>query len=248
MRTELDIPNNILLEHELKACGIDIDAHTVNIDGEEIKCQSVIDITKKIDQIILKNKKELFEKWKLLSQISKNAAYEQKKNDLPCLGNLLFLNNVKKSHVFSLLFDELKDISEAIELLFCKDISVINHELVEKYNDVFLEIRILHVSVMREIYRQKIIKQYNSFNKTAAGQGPWSNLDLPMQERMYPWEPEEEEYQGERTTAKQKQSRYNPEYNFYGLYYEWNELRNNSYTFGDWENSPYPTRYQLHTP
>jgi hypothetical protein len=246
MKIETEISNNILLEHELKACGIDIDVPVViDINGEEEECQTLENALKKIDQQIADAKKELFEKWKTIGQIAKNAVYEKKYNDSPCLGNILFLHNVKKSHIFSLFFDELKEISKSIEMMFSKDISIIDHELVEKYNDVFLEIRILHILVMREIYRKKILKKYMSLNKIASISGPWANLDLPMQERVYPWAPEEEEYQQQRTTAKQKQSRYNPEYSAFGTYYEWVELRNNPYKFGDWSESPYPGREQI---
>lgn len=245
-----NIPNSKLLEHELSACGIKVSDGIIKIrvDNNPVMCASIDEALKLVKTKFSQTKQNLFEKWQMLGHLASEIVNKPAYNDVACLGNILFLHNVKTIHVFSLLFDELEETSKSIRALFDVDIASINHSFIEQFNDMYLEIKILHTHAMREIYRMTILKQYTKLNKTASISGPWSNLDLPMLERAYPWYPEEEEYQSQRTTARQKQSRYNPEYSSMGHYFDWVDVRNSPYRFGEWAESPYPSRNQLHIP
>jgi len=91
----------------------------------------------------------------------------------------------------------------------------------------------------------------NGNQKIARGiQGPWGNLDLPMQERVFKWDDVSEETYGRRADI-QKQRRYvmgledmddpNVKVGYY-----WRELRNEPYLFSDSDTeSPYPHRNVL---
>ncbi len=87
--------------------------------------------------------------------------------------------------------------------------------------------------------------------KTARGiQGPWGNLDLPMQERVFKWDDVSEETYGRRADI-QKQRRYVMGLEDYHspnvkVGYYWRELRNEPYLFSDADTeSPYPHRNLL---
>lgn len=95
----------------------------------------------------------------------------------------------------------------------------------------------------------------NAFSKitklsnTKGVSGPWSNLDLPMQERVFEWKDVEEETK-EREVGKQKQRRYQMGYEDEkdgfkeGYYYR--ELRNEPYLYENASfESPYPYRSVL---
>lgn len=76
--------------------------------------------------------------------------------------------------------------------------------------------------------------------------GPWSRLDLPMLERVYPWKDIAEEVEG-RETSKETQQRYRKgleEYNdsnHVGEGFYWRELRNEPYLWSNrFTSSPYP--------
>jgi len=86
--------------------------------------------------------------------------------------------------------------------------------------------------------------------KTARGvSGPWSNLDLPMLERVFEWEDIEDEVKG-RQKDKQHQRRYRKGFENYnapgvGEGHYWRELRNEPYSWYSQEDNPYPHRNVL---
>lgn len=88
------------------------------------------------------------------------------------------------------------------------------------------------------------------FIKVARGiQGPWANLDLPMQERAFEWADIEEEVRG-RDSDIRKQRRYRMGFDHYNDYskksgegFYWTELRNEPYLWSErGDKSPYPGR------
>ena len=94
-------------------------------------------------------------------------------------------------------------------------------------------------------------KNTDDYQKLARGiQGPWGNLDLPMQERVFKWDDVSEETYGRRADI-QKQRRYvmgledqDPNDIKVGYYYR--ELRNEPYLFSDSDTeSHYPHRNLL---
>ena len=150
------------------------------------------------------------------------------------MDNILFLNSVKKAYLLSLVFDDLADISKKIEQLFNVDISHIDEEYIKRLNELYITVHLMHILIMKEIYRSKLLKHALVIRKTASIAGPWSQLDLPMEERVFPYDEgsEHEEYMQNRTRAKQNQMRYAPEYSqVFGIYYSWEDLRRSPYPF-----------------
>jgi hypothetical protein len=121
-----------------------------------------------------------------------------------------------------------------------------------------MTLRWLNYLSKRDLYTYHLIESAirnsrceENHEKLARGiQGPWGNLDLPMQERVFKWDDVSEETYGRRADI-QKQRRYvmgledlNSPNAKVGYYYR--ELRNEPYLFSDSaEESPYPFRSTL---
>lgn len=161
------------------------------------------------------------------------------------LDNTMFLRHLKKIYILSQSFSGLSEITNNIRQLFSVDIVHIHGNLIKKFNHVAMKIMLTHYIIMREIYRTKLLRQYMKISKSAQISGPWSNIDLPMAERMWSFD-EDEEYFDQRTKARQEQIRYNPEYT-QGFYYIWPEVGSREpYDFNDMgSDSPYKSRSQI---
>jgi len=250
MQESNTIPDELLVEIELTANGIvkqPCGAFLLQVAGDEVRCP--FDQCAEICRNELNGLKcELWDAWELLGHLADLIVSEPQYNDSSCLDNLLFLNSVKKAHLFSVLFDELLPVSQSIQKILSCDIAHIDEQLVQQFNEIYVGIKTLHALVMKEIYRCKLLRKYSVLNKAAGISGPWANLDLPMKERVWPWE-EDEQWFNERTQARQKQTRYNPEYNMYGVYFEWRDENRNPYRFEDRKtDSPYRSRHQISIP
>ena len=109
---------------------------------------------------------------------------------------------------------------------------------------------------MREIYRTKLLKKYAQLHKVAQISGPWANLDLPMKERVWEFDSEEEEYFDTREKQRKEQVRYNPEYlgagssaTQQGFFYIWQDRNRDPYLFQNRESdSPYKSRLLMNIP
>jgi hypothetical protein len=133
--------------------------------------------------------------------------------------------------------------------LLSLDIQEIDTDLIKEFNTTYLRIRIIHRLIIREIYKKKLIHRYSKIIKLAQSvSGPWANLDLPEEERMWSFD-EDEEYFEERSKAKRKQTRYNPEYDEDGFFFKWVDWNRSPYSFDDRQDeSPYPSRSLLTIP
>lgn len=192
-------------------------------------------------------KTDLQNQWKLLGDICEIICVNDSINS-PNLSNLLFLAYIKKSFLLSKQFPELKNISDSIYKVFNCDIVAVSNEIIKKFNDTYLKISILHHLILRENYRKKVLKHYLNFEKIAQISGPWANLDLPMSERVWSAQEDEEYFEG-RTKARQNQLRYNPSYNNLGFAYVWQDLSSHPYSFDKMdEDSPYKSNSQYRIP
>ena len=248
-----DIPDEQLIEIELRANGAvkqEDGTFVFHVCGEKMVCpfcECVSICNNELEGL----KEKLWNEWQMLGHVAELATKEPHFNETSCLDNLLFLNYVKKAYLFSRMFDDLSNVSQAINRIFRCDISRINEDLVRQFNASYIEVKTLHVMVMKEIYRGKLLKRYGKLKKTASISGPWANLDLPFLERVYPYDnnSEHEEYMENRTRTKQQQTRYNPEKNMFGIFYSWEDLRRNPYDWSKWkEESSVPVRYQTSIP
>ena len=247
------IPDAQLLTLELSALDVNENedrSFSMIFGTKDVLCRDLVECLRESQEETTALKQQLRGLWKRLDRLACQIMDEPEHNDEGCVANILFLSSVKKVHLLSMVFDELKETTGIIEKIFNIDISHVNKDFVICFNELALAVKLLHVLVMKEIYRSKVIRQNLRLIKGASIAGPWSNLDLPMLERQWLWnEPGgDEEYMRDRTRAKQKQTRYNPEYNFFGIYYSWEDLRRNPYRVGDEEESPYPQRRQLSIP
>lgn len=240
-----------LLLKELRALKIYPDSKKCEIDlgDERVVLDSIHECHNHLKHAIEELKDHLWESWKDLGHLSE-IVHENNAGNSGGVDNLLFLNAVKNSFLLSRKFTDLEEVTHDVEQLFHIDASLVHEELISKFNLKYLEVRILHYLIMHEIYRSHVISSYlkTSKQKTAQVSGPWSNLDLPMQERAWEWT-EDEEYQENRTKARREQTRYNPEYDKQGFFFVWQDFSRDPYRFEDFQkDSPYKSRGQVTIP
>lgn len=240
-----------LLSQELGAFGIvrqHDGSYLMNVGDEKVHTDKLIDCKKYLYQSINEIKKYLKEKWEDIAHLADVMA-EKKSSNESSIDNLLFLNAVKKSLKLSGHFSQLATVKQSLTKLLYADPSDFNIEDIQKFNYLYLSIRSLHSLVMEELYRLRVVSQNLQLNKTAQVSGPWSNLDLPMKERVWEWDEGEDEYFSNRNESIKNQMRYNPEYDKYGFYYVWNEPTRDPYRFEDMsKDSPYKSRLMLTIP
>ena len=241
----------ILLQNELTACGVQQtdSCYTMHIDNEEVQCTDLTDCMAKTVAEIKQLKQKGLKEWESLAHIADQIVEQPKYSQIGCLNNLLFLNNIRKVHELSLLFDELMEVSSSIQKLKYIDVSHVSTNLVKDFNDLYLSLRVLHTLILQRMYRNKVIMQIMKMFKTASITGPWSNLDLPSLERQWKFDSEEEEYFKNREDAKKNQARYNPTYDIHGVFFEWVDRNIPPYLWSDRATeSPYKSRLQISIP
>lgn len=200
-----------------------------------------------INELINEIKQDLWKHWKSLGDISLLICSNESLNSSN-LSNLLFLTYLKRSFLLSKQFKELKNISEQIHKVFYRDIVDVSNNIIQKFNDIYLKISVLHNLILKESYKKKVLNKYFTLNKQAQVSGPWANLDLPMSERMWSGAEDEEYFEG-RTSARRNQLRYNPSYNKQGFAYVWQDVSTHPYSFDKRdEDSPYKSLSQFSIP
>ena len=171
----------------------------------------------------------------------------------------LFIFSLKDLSKFLLCFEgmEKSEFYRGIEDSLNRDILEFSKEQIYRLPDYKISIDWAYRLICRLIYINKLLyivenpKKSSSKNtiKTARSiSGPWANLDLPLEERVYPFEGSVQE----REKDKKRQRRYTKgfkDYNGAGGVSEghyWREIRNEPFL---WENrswdSPYPSRHML---
>ena len=249
-----DIPESILIDRELAATGLvrqPCGAYLVKSRGTEERCPLLENCLECSKSELSSLKRETFKSWDRLSNIAKQMVEKPEYNDSSCIDNLLFLSNVKKAYLLAKMFDELDGVAAAIRKVFDLDISAIDEDLVCVFNNVYTITRVMHTLIMSETYRNMLINRALGLKKIASIQGPWSHLDLPMNERIWDGSEgsEDEEYLQNRSKAKQSQLRYNPEYDKHGFFYVFPEERTRApYRLEDRDDQVYPSRNYLRIP
>lgn len=240
-----------LLKAELRAFDIknSNNGYDICIGDDLLSAQTLQECYELIDSGIAELKQHLLETWHDLQHIAQKMLREDGQNG-GSIDNLLFLSAIKKSFELSSLFSDLKPISQTIRQLLDTDIASSDNRLILHFNDDYLRIQCLHKMVMIEIYRKQLIRRYMVMTKQAQISGPWANLDLPKEERVWEWDEGEEEYFANRQKSRREQIRYNPENQTKsGFYYVWQDLNRDPYRFEDMkEDSPYKSRHLLTVP
>lgn len=197
--------------------------------------------------------------WKKIDKIiTSDVENEQKCYDIKL--NQIFTFSLQDLHKLLFCFEEYKNTNISSHLLTAlnKDINSFSLEQIKQIPSLKMCIDWVHRLIHRLIYVKKLLlvaekgkeKSSQYIVKMARGtSGPWSNLDLPMAERFYPYEGDE--LRG-RARDKRNQRRYKQgldNYNGDGRVSEghyWREVRNEPFSWYDLEeNSPYPHRNTL---
>jgi len=173
----------------------------------------------------------------------------------------LFIHNLRDLSNLCMVFDELdgSPVKNSILHALERDIKDFDPAQIKSLPDYKISID----WVLRLIHRFKYIHKLLSFAgmgqekarnyimKTARGvAGPWSNLDLPMEERVIPFTYDDEDLRG-RMVDKLKQYRYRKGLENYnasdgvGEGHYWRELRNEPFSWYDQSENPYPHRNVL---
>lgn len=220
--------------------------YRIKAGDEEILCSSADECVQYIERGIQELKDFLWDKWSDLGRLSRFMSAQPRFAEAG-VEYKLFLSNLKKSVQLANRFSELQEIEAALRDVFQLDIAQIPVEAARDFNRISLQIRVLHHLIMRELYRLRLLQR--SKNKTASIAGPWSNLDLEMDERVFEWDEQEVDYFAERQQSKRDGPRYNPEYNPQGFYFWFDDKNREPYSWKDRKDeSPYPTLDYTSTP
>ncbi len=240
-----------ILRYEMKIHGISIgdDGYSVRVGDEVIKTESLSASINIISEGENELKRHVREKWEDLYYLANFMMSSGAGQNSSSLDNLIFLSSVKKSFQLSSRFSELRQVSDALKLLMMSDASEMDSRLIKKFNGLYIQIRIIHRLIMTEQFRKNLLTSLTAQSKTAQVAGPYSNMDMPLKERVWEWKDGEEEYFADREKERKNSVRYNPEYDKYGFYYVWQDLNRDPYLFEDRKDeSPYQSRFLVSMP
>lgn len=248
-----------LLKKELSYYGIELlndnDCKYYTEDGELVQL-GIIKALREIKKEIKEHKIILKTIWdKLIKTANKESEYEVIDEKI----KKMFIFSLKDLARFLSCFDinNVSKYSKIINECLNRDIKSFSKEQVSFVCDCKISIDWIHRFICRLQYICKLLsfaaigkKNVSKYNiKLAAGvSGPWSNLDLPMKERAYPYEDLSSEG---RMRDKQRQRRYRKGLENYnkpgvGEGHYWREIRNQPYSWADRKtDSPYPSRELL---
>jgi hypothetical protein len=247
LKSQKDI--NDLLIYELSSFNINQEDNSYSIKiGDDIKKYSSAQrCINAINESIEELKDNIFEEWNELKHCCELIQKNKSKN-IYSIQNNIFLHYLQYAYNLSSQFIHLKSVTETLKLVFDIDIAFVNNEIIKKFNETFLKVYSIHALIMKELYRIKLLKEYQIIKKESQISGPWVNLDLPMSERVWSYG-EDEEYFELRTKARKNQTRYNPEYSPQGFYYVDIDFNREPYDFNDrLSNSPYKGSTYFSTP
>jgi len=259
-----------LLKKELNYYGIDLinsKKCKVKLSGEE-QIQGVIKSFKQINYIAEKQQKLLLSLWNEVVSLleennNSNEIIDDKMIDL-------FIFSLKDMVKFLLCFEGYENTKYYNVVLksLTRDINSFNKYQIYKLSDYKISIDWVNRSITKLLYISKLLKfvsmgetRISKYDDKIAGvvnvnnikiakglAGPWSRLDLPLLERVFPFG---EELQ-QRDLGKKKQRRYRKgleEYNNNGSVGEghyFRELRNEPFAWADRDfDDPYPSRTLL---
>ena len=226
-------------------------------DGK-IVTQGIVKTIRQTKQTIKKYKKEFKNLW---DEVSVLLLEEQFEISEPTSEKMidLFVFSLKDLSKLLLCFSETDDsvYQHSIESALNRDIKEFSKKQIYTLPDYKIAIDFVHRLISRLSYITRLLsfacmgkKKISLYDiKMARGiSGPWSNLDLPMEERKFPFGQEVQK----REKAKKRQRRYRKgleNYNNDGRVGEghyWRELRNEPFLWSDRkDNDPYPHRSLL---
>ena len=249
-----------LLCKELQYYGVKLIDHTkcqISNENGEVKVQGVIRTMRDINKSIVQQKKILLHLWD--EAISLLHEQDGKEEILDERMVNLFLFSLKDMVKYLLCFEnaEKSKYYYAVSSALSRDVKSFSKQQIYMLPDYKISIDWVSRLISRMLYISKLLafvsmgpKRISKYEiKTARGiSGPWAHLDLPMEERVFPFGDELDA----REQAKQKQRRYTKglaNYNNDGRVGEghyWRELRNEPFSWFDRNfEDPYPSRNLL---
>ena len=246
---------NISVISRYKCCVLDASGKKLNINTKKL--------IKLIDRKILHNKKAFIEIWDNLSSdiacfdINYSSIEEQRK----------FIYFLKELYKFADLFDMLRKnkVLYTIKSCFDRDINSFSREIIENIQAYKISLDFTFDYIDTSRYINKLLKfsmlnneEKNNIKLAQQGsygvQGPYSNLDISMRERVFPWQEIDEEVRG-RSKDIRNQQRYKlglENYNNgkFGKGFVWREENKSPYLWSERKTeSPYtPTAYSTMRP
>lgn len=249
-----------LLCKELQYSGITLLGHTkcqIGDDNGQVKVQGVIRTIRDINKSIKQQKKILLLLWDEVVSLLSEQNYATEIIDERMVN--LFLFSLKDMVKFLLCFEgaEKSKYYHIVSNSLNRDINSFSRQQVYKIPDYKISIDWVNRTICRLLYIVNLLafafmgpKRISKYDvKTARGiSGPWAHLDLPMEERVFPFGDELQQ----REKGKQKQRRYQQGLSNYnndgrvGEGFYWRELRNEPFSWFDRETEdPYPHRSLL---
>jgi len=251
-----------LLKKELNYYGINLtDDRKCEIYTAEgrLRRQGILKTIRQIKKSIKNNKKLLVDICEevinllQIEEINKEVIIDEKLKKV-------FIFSLKDLAKFLLCFEELDNstLKESIESSLNKDIKNFSKEQISQLPDYKISLDWIYRLISRLNYILRLLsfasmgeeRSRDFLVKEAKGiSGPWANLDLPILERVFPYE---DSRMREITKGKEKQRRYRKgfeNYNGDGRVSEghyWREIRNEPFSWYDKQfESPYPSRSVL---
>lgn len=242
---------------ELAFYGILLKDNICHIHDEsgKISQKTIQSIIKELSKKIKKNSDLLYE---IFSDISELVSENNPDNQiLDPLSSKLFIFSLKDLVKFMACFEEFDntEIKNNVLKALDRDVDSFNSMQIRMLPNYKVCIDWLYRKICILKYQRNLLsmaKQGKKFvsgieMKTARGiSGPWANLDLPILERVYPYE--EEQLTG-RDRDKRRQKRYTRGFANYnndgrvGEGFYWREPRNEPFLWEDrFTESPYPIR------
>jgi len=249
-----------LLGKELQYHGIRLIDHTkcrICDDNDQCSTQGVIRTIREINGTVKEQKKILLSLWKEVISLLAEQDYTAEALDERMVN--LFLFSLKDMVKYLLCFEDAEQSQyyKVISQSLNRDINSFNKSQIYSIPDYKISIDWVSRVISRLLYVAKLLafastgpKRVSKYEiKTARGiSGPWAHLDLPMEERVFPFGDEIQQ----REKGKLHQRRYRQgleNYNNDGRVGEghyWRELRNEPYSWMDRAfDDPYPSRNLL---
>jgi hypothetical protein len=243
-----------LLKSELAMYGIKVaGGHAMTYRGSREVSLPIAEMIDHLKQESSKNRSMLFALWKEMGEEFRKFRFGSAASNEST--QRMFATAIKRLCKFSREVRRLRPYAHLMRLALAQDISVFSESFMSRVVDYSVGINWVDHLVRSDFYRIRLLKryareqgvalaQYSGDTNINGVQGPWSNLDLPMRERVWSWSEDEEDFE-EATKNRQNSSRYKlPEtYNSPGEFEEgfyWRELRNDPYSADDRDEDPYP--------
>lgn len=177
------------------------------------------------------------------------------------IGTTLFIFSLKDSLRFLYCFEDLYNstLLALVKKHINKDIIEFSSKQIYNFPNYKIAIDWVARDIMRLMYLKKLIRFTMTGTKNVSQKeikmaigvsGPWANLDLPMLERVFPWDDIDSDIRG-RSRDIRKQRRYRKYLDNYhspgvGEGHYWRELRNEPFSWYDRQSEdPYYQRYLL---